>query len=126
MNNSNYKVPENYFHEKKAVLKRIPALRENIFQLHPWRTAFTIAASLCLFIALGLAYLTPTSSNSTNLDQISATAIDEFITYSSYSAFPETYLLEEENIQLEPNKSLELFNDDQIDEYLNEYTNEFL
>jgi hypothetical protein len=126
MNNSEYKVPENYFLEKKAILKRIPARQKNIFQLHPWRSALGIAASISLIIALGLNYSKATLKTPINLNQVSAIAIDEFISYSHYSAYPEAYLLEEESIDIEISNSGELFNEDQIDDYLNEYTNEFL
>ena len=126
MNNSEFKVPENYFHEKKVALKQIPSKRKNLFQLHPWGSGLSIAASICLLITLSLYYLKPQPTNPTSLAQVSAAAIDEFISYSPYSAYPETYFLEVESIDLEEANTVEVFDEEQIDEYLNEYTNEFL
>jgi|GEM_PF-3424489 len=126
MNNSDFKVPEDYFRQKKVSLKQISTKRNNVFRLQPWGSGLSIAASICLLIAFSFYYLYPQQANQQNLKQVSASALDEFISYSPYSAYPEAYLLEEESIELEHTNAVELFNEEQIDSYLNEYTNEFL
>ncbi len=126
MNKSEFKVPENYFREKKALLKEIPSKRKNIFQLYPWPSALSAAASIALLIGLALNYNEENFVEPENLDQISASAIDEFISYSPYAAYPETYLLEEDNLEMELSNTDELFEHELIDDYLNQYTNEFL
>lgn len=126
MDNSDFKVPKDYFRQKKVSLKQISTERRNVFQLYPWRSGFSIAASICLLISLSLYYLYPQDNKQDKLEQVSASALDEFISYSPYSAYPEAYLLEEESIEWEETNAVKLFNEESIDNYLNEYTNEFL
>tara|TARA_R110002050_G_scaffold30928_3_gene79140 strand:+ start:4308 stop:4688 length:381 start_codon:yes stop_codon:yes gene_type:complete len=126
MNNSEYKIPEGYFTQKKAALKQIPQQERRIFKLPRWQKGLTMAASLALLIATGIYYLNFNSNSEESLNKVSLSALDEFISYSPYSAYPETYLYEESDFDLEEMQSEQLFDEEQLDSYLDQYSNEFL
>jgi len=126
MSKPEYNIPAGYFEQKNAQLKQIPQQERGIIKFPRWQNALAIAASISLLIAAGLYYTHYNTTKNAGLNQVSASALNEFISYSPYSAYPETYLFEEQSLELEEVSSEQLFNEEQLDRYLNQYDNEFL
>tara|TARA_R110001592_G_scaffold43005_3_gene139586 strand:+ start:2023 stop:2403 length:381 start_codon:yes stop_codon:yes gene_type:complete len=126
MNNPEYNIPEDYFAKKKIALKQIPHRENKVIKMPRWHNSLAIAASLSLLIVAGIYYFNYNRPEEANLNMVSEAALDDFISDSPYSAYPETFLLEEEAIDLSDLDSEQLFDEEQLDNYLNQYTNEFL
>jgi hypothetical protein len=126
MNNPEYNIPEDYFAKKKIALKQIPHRKSTVIKMPRWQNGLAIAASLSLLIVAGIYYFNNNTPEEASLNMVSEAALDEFISDSPYSAYPETYLFEEESIELGDLNSEQLFDEEQLDNYLNQYTNEFL
>tara|TARA_R110000868_G_scaffold48994_7_gene158375 strand:+ start:698 stop:1078 length:381 start_codon:yes stop_codon:yes gene_type:complete len=126
MNNPEYNIPKDYFAKKKIALKQIPHRENKVIKMPRWQNSLAIAASLSLLIVAGIYYFNYNRPEEANLNMVSEAALDDFISDSPYSAYPETFLLEEEALDLSGLDSEQLFDEEQLDNYLNQYTNEFL
>jgi len=126
MINPEYNIPEDYFAKKKIALKKIPHRKSTVIKMPRWQNSLAIAASLSLLILAGIYYFNHSNPAEASLNMVSEAALDEFINDSPYSAYPEIYFFEEESIELGDLNSEQLFDEEQLDYYLNQYTNEFL
>lgn len=126
MNNPEYNIPEDYFSKKKIALKQIPHRKSKVIKIPRWQNSLAIAASLSLLIVAGIYYFNYTNPREATLNMVSEAALDDFISDSPYAAYPETFLWEEEGIDLSDLDSEQLFDEEQLDNYINQYTHEFL
>jgi hypothetical protein len=123
MKKSHYQVPENYFDQKKSSLKSIPHQQGRQFQIKPWIGKLAIAASL--LIGSGLFVFNFFQKNETSailLSAMSEESIEAAIATNPYSYFPESYIIENDQLNFEEIDSDELFSTDELILYLNEYT----
>jgi hypothetical protein len=126
MDNTDYNIPIDYFAKKKIALKEIPSREPKMRTLAIWSRRLAVAASLAILFSTGMYFWTSLPNEESSLNKVSEAALSEFLEDSPYSHYPESYLLETDDIELQEQDRESLFDEEQVYLYLNQYNNEIL
>jgi hypothetical protein len=126
MNNSEYTIPKDYFAKKKTALKEIPFPAPQHKTIRLWWQKLAVAASIALLLYTSIYYWNLSENKGSKFNTISAAALNEFLENSPYSYYPESYLLEVDDIELQELEIESPFDEEEVYLYLNQYNNAIL
>lgn len=124
MNDKGFKIPENYFEERKASLKQI-ALEQGKeksprHRLQTW--TWLSAAAAVIAIALFLLPFEKDTSPELHFSELEADNLMDFLSEDPYAVYPESFIQMEDSLD----SHWELIDADDLENYLDTHTYEYL